>query len=212
MDRNAHTLTVMLDALAELDARHALFGGLAGEHYGTGRATRDVDLLVSKRCIDDLRTGLERRGYEVRQFPYLMKMYIPGEPKSVGDFVMYESNAVLRAAFVATTPAEILGVPVSVVRRGVFVALKFESSISLRRPSRDKRLDVVDIRAVLAKDFGPEDVRFAVGIARSMYPGAVADLESLLEDLRCGRWPRVTLRAERRVSLLLRSGLARLRR
>jgi hypothetical protein len=212
MERNAHTLTVMLDALAELGAPHALFGGLAGEYHGTGRATRDVDLLVSKRYVEDLRTGLVRRGYAVRQFPFLVKMYIPGEPTAVGDFVMYESNAVLRAAFLGTTPAEILGVPVSVVRRGVFVALKFESSISVRRPSRDKRIDVLDIRAVLAKDFGPEDVRLAVEMARRMYPGAVADLESLLDDMRHGRWPRVTLRAERGMSLLLRSGLARLRR
>lgn len=212
MERNARTLGAMLDALSDVGAQHALFGGLVAGYHSRGRATKDVDLLVSRRFIEQLQAGLMRRGYEVRQFQFLMKIYVPGESESVGDFVVYESNAVLRAAFAATTPGEILGLPVSVVRRGVFVAMKFQSAISPRRCSRDRTLDVVDIRGVLEREFGPQDFRLAVEIAKKMYPGAVADLESLIDDLRHGRWPKVTLRAETQAGLLLRRGLASLQR
>lgn len=212
METNARTLAAILDALSDLGAQHALFGGLVAGHYGKDRPTRDADLLVSRRFIERLQAGLVRRGYEVRQFQGLMKMYVPGEPESVGDCVAHESNAVLGAAFLATTPAEILGLPVRVVRRGVFVALKFESAISPRRCSRDRTLDVVDIRGVLEKEFGPQDFQLAVDIAGKMYPGAVADLESLIHDLRHGRWPKVTLRAGTQAGLLLRRGLVPLQR
>jgi hypothetical protein len=211
MERNARTLAAMLDALAELGAPHALFGGLLTGYYGQYRATGDVDLLVSRRFIEPLEGALVRRGYAARHFRYLMKLYAPGDSAAVGDFVVYETNAVLRAAFAATMPAEILGLRVSVVRRGVFVALKFESSISQRRSSKDKALDVIDARRVVEQGFGPEDVRLAVEIAGTMYRGAVADFESFLDDLRRGRWPRVVTRAETQTALLVRRGLAPLR-
>jgi hypothetical protein len=208
MEKNARTLAAMLGTLAEVGAQHALFGGLVAGYYGRERVTADVDLLVSRRFIEPIQAVLERRGYVVRQFPYLVKMYVPGEPESVGDLVVQESNGVLSAAFVATTPGVILGLPVSVVRRGVFVALKFHAAVTARRQPRDRIRDVLDICGVLEKEFEPRDERLAVEIAGKMYPGAGADLEGLIDDLRCGRWPRIARRAAIHTALLLRRGLA----
>jgi hypothetical protein len=191
MDENRRTLAALLDALAEVGARHALIGGLVAGYYGKGRATVDVDLLVPKRFMKRLRAALERRGYEVRAFPDMMRMYVPGEPESVGDVVVQESNPVLRAAFAATTPSTILGLTTSMVRRGAFVALKFHAAVSLTRKLTDKMQDVVDIGRVLEREFGPEDERLATEIAGKMYPGAVADLQELLDDMRHGRRPKI---------------------
>jgi hypothetical protein len=212
MEKNARTLAAMVDALAEVGAQHALIGGLVAGYYGRARMTTDVDMLVSSRFVIQIQAGLERRGYVVGRFPYLLKMYVPGEPVSAGDLVLQESNCVLRAAFLATTPGVILGIPVNVVRRGVFVALKFQAAVTPRRHSSDKVRDVLDIRGVLEKEFGPEDERLAVEIAGKMYPGAVADFEALIKDVRCGRWPKVARRAAIHSGLLVRRGLATLGR
>lgn len=201
----------MLDALAEVGADHALFGGLLAGYYGKERATADVDLLVSCPDIQLLQAALERRGYEVRRFPFLLKMYVPGEPESAGDFVVQDSNIVLREAFAAKTPGEILGFPVNVVRRGVFVALKFQAAVTSIRRLRDRTNDLVDIRGVIEKEFGPDDELLATGLAAKMYRGGAADLKALIEDVRHGRWPRIALRAARRSGLLVRRGLAPLR-
>ena len=191
MDKNTRTLAAILDALTEIGARHALIGGLVAGYYGKGRATVDVDLLVPKRFMKRLQAALERRGYEVRTFPDMMRMYVPGEPESVGDLVTHEANPVLRAAFAATTPVTMLGLPVSVVRRGAFVALKFHAALSPTRQLGDKIQDVADIVRVLEKEFGPEDERLAFEIAAKMHPGAVADLEELIDDVRHGRRPKI---------------------
>ncbi len=191
MDRNARTLTALLDALTEVGARHALIGGLVAGHYGKGRATVDVDLLVSKRFIKRLQGALTRRGYEVRAFPDMLRVYGAGETESAADLLVLESNPVLRAAFAATRPGEILGLPVQVVQRGAFVALKFHAALSPTRPPTDKLQDVVDIGRVLEKEFGPDDERLACEIAAKMYPGATADLLELIADVRNGRIPKI---------------------
>ena len=190
-EKNTRTLAALLDALAEVGARHAVIGGLVAGYYGKGRATADVDLLVSKRFMKRLQAALERRGYEVRVFPDMMRMYVHGEPESVGNLVMQEANPVLRAAFTATTPMAILGLPVNVVRRGAFVALKLHAALSPTRQLGDKMQDVVDIARVLEKEFGPEDERLAVAIVGKMYPGAVADFQELIDDVRHGRRPKI---------------------
>jgi hypothetical protein len=191
MDKNTRTLAALLDALTDVGARHALIGGLVAGYYGKGRATVDVDLLVPKRCMKRLQAALERRGYEVRVFPDMMRMYVPGEPDSVGDLVVQEANPVLRAAFTETTPGSILGLPVNIVRRGAFVALKFHAALSPTRQLTDKMQDVVDIVRVLDREFGPEDEQLAIAIVGKMYPGAVADFEELLDDVRHGRRPKI---------------------
>jgi hypothetical protein len=212
MEKNARTLAAMLDALAQVGAPHAVFGGLLAEYYGTRRGTGDVDLLVPRSAFGPLKAALERREYEVREFPYLLKMYPRHERGAVGDFVVAESNAVVQAAFAARAPAEILGLPVSVVPRGVFVALKFEAAVRSWRPSKDRTGDVHDIHGVLMRGFGAYDERIAAELAGKMYAGAVPELASFLDDLRRGRWPRVVVRAEMGASLLRRHGLSTLRR
>jgi hypothetical protein len=191
MDKNTRTLAALLDALTEIGAKHALIGGIVAGYYGKGRATVDVDLLVPKRFMKRLQAAIERRGYEVRAFPDMMRMYIPGEPESVGALVALEGNPVLRAAFTETTSVAILGLQVSAVRRGAFVALKFHAALSPTRELGDKMQDVVDIMRVLEKEFGPEDERLALAIVGKMYPGAVADFEELLDDVRHGRRPKI---------------------
>lgn len=191
MDRNRQTLGAILDALGEVGARHALIGGLVAGYYGKGRATVDVDMLVPRRFMKRLQAAIERRGYEVRAFQDMMRMYVPGEPESVGDLVVHEAHPVLRAAFAATTPGTMLGLPVSMVKRGAFVALKFHAAVSPTRQLMDKMQDVVDIGRVLEREFGPDDERLAVAIAEKMYPGAVADLEELVDDVRHGRRPKI---------------------
>ena len=151
MDKNARTLAALLDALAEVGARHALIGGLVAGHYGKGRATVAVDLLVPRRSIRRIQAALEKRGYEVRTFPDMIHVYVVGESESSADLVVHEANPVHRAAFGATVPGEILSLPVQVVRRGAFVALKFHAALSPTRQPTDKLQDVVDIARVLEK-------------------------------------------------------------
>jgi hypothetical protein len=213
MEKNARTLAVMLDALAQVESPHAVFGGLLAMHYGKRLRTGDVDMLVPRTTFGPLRTAFEQRRYEVRQFPFLMRIVPRGEFAPVGDFVMAESTAAVRAAFVARTPAQILGQTVSAVPRGEFVALKFEAAIrSRRRLPKDRRIDVYDIVGVLERGFGPQDERAAARLAREMFPGAVEDLASLLDDLRHGRWPRTVIRAQMRTALLHRQAAIAFRR
>jgi hypothetical protein len=211
MEENARTLSVMLEALTEVGASHAVFGGLLTGYYGKERATADVDMLVSRKSFEPLKAALPQRGYQVRQFQYVLKMSRPGEPKPVGDFVVVETNAVLQAAFEGRTPAKILELPVNIVQRGAFVALKFEAAVQSRRLSR-AALDVHDIRGVVEREFGPLDEQAAAALAGKMYHGAVADLAWLIDDLRHGRWPRVVTRAHLRAALLQRQGFSVLRR
>jgi hypothetical protein len=191
MDKNTRTLAALLEALAEVGARHALIGGLVAGYYGKGRATVDVDLLVPKRSMRRLQAALEKRGYEVRTFPGMMRMYVPGELEAAGDLVEQEAHPVLHAAFAATTPGMILGFPVRIVRRGAFVALKFHAAVSPTRQATDKAQDVVDIMRVLDKQFGPGDERLAVQIVSKIYPGAEAEFRTLLDDVRHGRRPKI---------------------
>jgi len=205
MERNRRTLADLLDALVEVGGAHAVFGGLAAGCHGAERATADVDLLAPAACIQDVQAGLDRRGYRARTFPHLTKLYLPGDPHPVADLLASETNPAVRAAFTAREPAVILGLAVSVVKRGAFVALKFEAATGRRQP-KDRARDVADIRAVLEKAFGPEDEHLAAEIASEMYAGAAQDLASLIQDIRRGRPPRVALRAARRSALLLRQG------
>jgi hypothetical protein len=208
MERNRRTLADILDALEDVGARHAVLGGLLAGFHGAERATADVDVLLPRAYVKQVQTGLDRRGYIVRPFPNVTKIWVHGEPVSLGDLLPLETNQVLRAAFAATEPAVILGLPVSAVKRGAYVALKFEAAAATRRQPRDRARDVADIRAVLAKTFDPQDEHLAAEIAAKMYPGAVADLESLIEDVRCERPPRVAIRAAKRSALLTRQGTA----
>jgi hypothetical protein len=213
MEKHAHTLAVMLDALAQVDAPHAVFGGLLAMLYGNRLRTGDVDMLVPRSTFGPLKAAFEQRGYEVREFPFLMRIVPRGEPVPVGDFVMAESTAAVWSAFVARTSAHILGQNVSAVPRGEFVALKFEAAVRSRRRLReDRRTDVYDIVGVLERGFGPEDELAAARLAREMFPGAVADLASVLDDLRHGRWPRAVIRAEMRKALLHRQAVIARRR
>jgi hypothetical protein len=212
MEKNARTLAAILAALGEAGAGHALFGGLAAWHYGRERTTTDVDLLVPGRCIDQIQAAIEHRGYRVRQFSNLAKIYVAGEPESICDLLPMETNATLRAAFAAAGPAIVLGFPVRIVPRGIFVALKFEAAATPRRRPKDRMRDVLDIQSVLNREFGPLDEREAIVMAGKMYPGAVADFLALLDDIRHGRPPLVALRAVRRSAFLLRHGIARSRR
>jgi hypothetical protein len=208
MRKNAQTLAVILDTLADVGAQHALFGGVVAGYYGNGRPTADVDVLVSRCFIKHISARIEQRGYLVREFQHLLKMYVPGELKSAGDIVVQETNSVLSAAFLATAPGLIFGLPVKIVKRGVFVALKFQAATTLRRRLRDRIRDVQDIRQVLEKEFGPQDQQLASDIAAKMYPGAEKQLEGLITDLRYGRWPQAARRAAIHSRLLVRRGIS----
>jgi hypothetical protein len=190
MSDNKAVLSDLLAVLAELGAKHALMGGLAAGYHGRVRATIDVDLLVPKRFLKRLAKALEGRGYVVRALPDMLRVYPSGatpEDEAVADLVGLESNPVLRAAFAATEPAVILGLPVQVVRRGAFVALKFHAALASTRRLGDRYQDVSDVDRVLAKGFGPDDEKLAHEIAERMYAGARADLAVFIDDLRHGR-------------------------
>lgn len=209
---NARTLALMVGMLARTRTPYAVFGGLLAMLYGNRRRTSDVDMLVPASALAALRCAFEQQGYRIRQFPFLLKIIPRSQLQPVGDFVMAESTKALAGAFAARNPASILGQTVSAVPRGEFVALKYEAAVLSRRPLIDRRLDVYDIAGVLESGFGPEDERAAARLAGQMFPGAAADLASLLEDLRRGRWPRVVIRADMRTALLHRQAAIARRR
>jgi len=202
----------MLDALTHVDAPHALFGGLLAEYYGRRRETSDVDMLVPRSAFEPLKAIFKQRGYAVREFPFLLKIVPRGQREPVGDLVVAESNAVIRTAFALRIPAEIFGMRVSIVPRGAFVALKFEAAVRSKRQWKDRVIDLHDIRNVLHRHFTQQDELLATALAQNMFPGAATQLESVLNDLRMGKWPRVMIRAEMRAGLLRRQGAAAMRR
>lgn len=77
--------------------------------------------------------------------------------------------------------------PVDVVRRGAFVALKFHAAISPTRQIQDKYQGLADIGNVLARQFTAEDERLAATIAAEIHPGAKQECETLSDDMRRGR-------------------------
>src|SRR5262249_22289499 len=133
MEQNASTLAIMLDALGQIGAPHAVFGGLLAILYGKRQRTRDVDMLVPMSSFGRLKAAIEQRGYEVRQHRFRLKVLQRSELRPVGDLVIAESTAALRAAFIARKPAQILGQTVCAIPRGEFVALQFEASVGSRR-------------------------------------------------------------------------------
>lgn len=212
MEQNARTLAVMLDALAQVPAPHAIFGGLAAMLYGKRQRTKDVDMLVPESAFDVLIPALEQRGYAIREHRFLLKMYLPGQPKSVGDMVIAESSATLRAAFMTRVSVQALGQRACAVAPGAFVALQFEASLQSKRLTRDRRRDVYDIAEVLQRGFGPQDEALAWQIAGAMYPGAQAELVRYLDEVRHGHWPRSVLRAQMQTTLFHRHAALALRR
>lgn len=184
MTRNKRVLLDLLASLEAADSTHALIGGLAAGYYGKERATVDVDLLIPRRAVKVVRAELERRGYEVKALPEMLRVYRRGHEESVADLVCREAHPVLKAAAVQVVPATILGLSVNLVSCGAFVALKFHSAVSPTRQHMDRYQDVIDIGRVLAKSFGPADEKVAIKIAQKAFPGAGKDLAKMLDDLR----------------------------
>ena len=208
MEKNALTLASILEALEVAGAGHAVFGGLAASFYGRHRPAKDVDLLVPGSCVKNITVALARRGYTVREYGHVTKIYLPGEANPAADLLALETNGMLRAAFAATVTAMVLGMPVRVVERGVFVALKFEAAATPRRHPRRRIRDLSDIHAVFERGFEQRDELLALQIANRMYPGAVADLARMIDDVRHGRQPRIPLCAGPRTTLLRHHGIA----
>ena len=113
MNSNKRVLVDLLASLDAADSTHALIGGLAAGYYGKQRATVDVDMLIPRRAAKAVRVELERRGYEVRAIPDLLRAYRRGHEEAVADLVCREAHPVLKAAAAQTVPATILGLPVN---------------------------------------------------------------------------------------------------
>jgi hypothetical protein len=111
----------------------------------------------------------------------------PEHAEAIADLVAREANPVLEAAARVAGPATVLGHRVRIVPRGALVALKFHAAISLRRDIADRYQDVSDIGRIIKKRFDPADEQQALQIAAYAYPGAEAELATLLDDLRHGR-------------------------
>jgi hypothetical protein len=184
MSGNKRVLADLLASLTAAGATHALIGGLAAGYHGKARATVDVDMLIPRRAATAVREELERRGYEVRVSEDMMRAYRPGNDEAVADLVWREAHPVLKAAAAKTVPATILGLPVNLVKRGAFVALKYHAASSPTRQHMDKYQDVIDIGRVLAKSFTAADEKMAVAIAEKAYPGCGRHLAQLLDDIR----------------------------
>ncbi len=111
----------------------------------------------------------------------------PARDEAIAELLAKDVNPVLGAAFDATEPATVLGHEVRVVSRGALVALKFHAAVSPTRRIEDRYQDVADIGRIIARGFEPADQATAERIAGLSYPGASADLATLLNDLRNGR-------------------------
>ena len=192
MDDRARMISELREVFAEVGSNHVLIGGLAAGHHGRPRATIDVDFLVPGTKLRGLVRALEGRGYPVKQFlPDMIRVFArgadPATTEAIADLVSKDANPVLRAAFDAAEPAKVLGFQLNVVKRGAFVALKFHSAVSPKRRIEDRYVDIADIGRVIAKHFDADDLELARSIAKKMYPGAVEELEKMIEDLRAGR-------------------------
>jgi hypothetical protein len=208
-DRNARALDAVLGVLDAEGADHALFGGLVATCHGRPRPAADVDILVSQEVMEAVGRSLEARGWGLRRFRHLTKIYEPAGGEAAADLLVWQTNRVLAAAFAGRTPAVVLGRPVKVVPCGAFVALKFEAAVTTARRLSDRASDVRDVAGVLARGFSAEEEARALEIAGVMYRGAVTDLAAFLADLRAGRFPEIAWRISRRSRLLLARGLAR---
>jgi hypothetical protein len=191
LDERGKMLGELAGVLAEVGAEHALVGGLAVGYHGRVRATVDVDLLVPGRKLKSLARALEARGYHVKVSDDMIRVFAAGanleSGEPIADLVSREANPVLAAAFAEVEPATVLGQLVNVVRRGALVALKFHAAISPNRRIEDRYQDVADIGRIIAKRFDDDDLDLARRIAGHMHPGATAELEKLIDDLRNGR-------------------------
>lgn len=111
----------------------------------------------------------------------------PADAEAIANLVAAEANPVLEAAARVAEPATVLGHRVRIVPRGALVALKFHAASSPRRAIADRYMDVSDIGRVIGKRFDPADEQLALQIAAHAYPGAEAELATLIDDLRYGR-------------------------
>jgi hypothetical protein len=191
MADNRKTLTDLLAALHEAHSTHVLVGGLVAGHYGKPRATVDVDMLIPERAAEKVREALVRRRYVIEMGQGMMRAYRPRSKEAAADLVWREANPVLEAAAAETVATTILGLPVRIVKRGAFVALKYHAAISPTRGYADKHQDVTDIMRVLDKKFGPADEKLAVRIAEHAYPGGGQNLAEMLDDIRHQRTVKV---------------------
>ena len=123
------------------------------------RATVDVDLLVPGGKLKALGRELEARGYPVKTFPDMLRVFSPGadltSAEPIAGLVSRDANPVLKAAFSQSESATVLGQRVNVVRRGALVALKFHAAVSPDRRIEDRYQDIADIGRVVAKRFHP---------------------------------------------------------
>src|SRR5262249_40944179 len=159
-----------------------LVGGLVTGLYGKERATVDVDLLVPRRAMDHLAREIVRRRYTVERSEDMLRASKRGI--AVADLVVREANPVLQPPSRIPRPATLLRLPVQVVRRGAFVALKFNAAVSPTRQAADRYLDVADIASVVARGFGARDESLARTVAAKIYPGAEQELAALVDDMR----------------------------
>jgi hypothetical protein len=191
LDERARTLAELSEILAEIGSDHALIGGIAVGYHGRLRATVDVDLLVPRGKLEPLAHALRARGYVVTETRDMVRVYPPAanpaDAEAIADLVAREANPVLEAAARVAEPATVLGHRVRIVPRGALVALKFHAAISPRRAIADRYQDVSDIGRIIAKRFEPADHELALQIAAHAYPGAEAELATLIDDLRHGR-------------------------
>lgn len=185
MADNKKVLAELLRILREERIEYALVGGLVAGLYGRERATVDVDMLVPRSAKQTLESALAKRKYTVQTSEDMIRAVKRGVP--VADLVIREANPVLRAASASTEPAVILGLPVQVVPRGAFVALKFHAAVSPTRQPHDRYQDVADIASVVARGFLAQDERLALSVAAKSYTGARKELKGLIDDLRHGR-------------------------
>lgn len=191
LDDRARTLAELSEILTEVGSEHALVGGIAVGYHGRLRATVDVDMLVPRTKLASLAHAFETRGYVVKTFAEMIRVYPPGsnpaQTDAIASLMVHEANRVLEEAALVAEPATVLGHPVRIVPRGALVALKFHAAISTRRPIEDRYQDVADIGRIIAKRFEASDEQLALRIAGHAYPGADSELAVLLDDLRHGR-------------------------
>lgn len=184
-------LAELSEIFAQVGADHALIGGIAVGYHARKRATIDVDMLVPRDRLEPLGDEFTNRGYPVTRSMDLVRIYErdgdPAEDDAIVDLVAWEANPVLQEAARVAVPATVLGHRVRIVPRGALVALKFHAAISPRRALGDRHQDVADLIRIIEKRWAPEDEALALRIAALCYPGAEAELATILDDVRNGR-------------------------